>query len=162
MTQPRGPVACTVTPPPRAAAQITTRPLLDTATCFPAIATRRCRGTNPSRTYTVDPRAAITVFFDDENGAPHCAFQHHDESTSGAVADVVESVAFGGAASTTAAISATTRERYRGSRKKDFERRRKNHPSSAKPDVKSAASEGESETSSAGSCVNGCSPSTHA
>ena len=113
MTQPRGPVACTVTPPPRAAAQLTTRPRVTTATCFPAIATRTCRGTNPSPTDTVEPRAAIAVFFDDENGAPQCAFQHHDDMTSGTVPVAVETYARGGPASTSAAINATTEKRYR-------------------------------------------------
>ena len=154
MTQPRGPAACTVTPPPRDAGHEITRPLVVTTTCFPAIAMRTCRGTKPSPTDTVDPRAAVAVFFDDENGAPQCAFQHHDDFTRGTVPAAVESDARGGPASTSAAISATT--------KKEFATRGKNHPSSAKPDVESAASEGEPETSSAGSCVNGCSPVNHA
>ena len=112
MTQPCGPVAWTVTPPPRAAAQLTIRPRVTTATCFPAIATRTCRGTNPSPTDTVDPCAAAAVLFADENGAPQCPFQHHDDMTSGTVPDGVESTARGGPASTSAAISATTNERY--------------------------------------------------
>ena len=123
MTQPRGLVACTVTPPPRAAGQLRRRPLVDTATCFPAIETRTCRGVNASRTETSAPRAAVAVFFDDVNGAPQCAFQHHDEITSGAVADAVEMVAFGGVTSASAAISATTNERYREHQKKEFGRR---------------------------------------
>ena len=100
-----------MTPPPRAAAQLTTRPRVTTATCFPAIATRTCRGTNPRPTDTVDPRAVAAVFFADENGAPQRPFQHHDDVTSGTVRDGVESDACGGPASTSAAISATTRER---------------------------------------------------
>ena len=111
MTHPRALVACTVTPPPRAAAQLTTRPRVTTATCFPAIATRTCRGTNPSPMETVDPRPVVAVFFAAENGAPQWAFQHHDDVTSGTVLDGVESDACGGPASTSAAISATTRER---------------------------------------------------
>ena len=120
MTQPRGLVACTVTPPPRAAAQLITRPRVTTATCFPAIATRTCRGTNPSPTDTVDPRAAVAVFFDDENGAPQRAFQHHDDMTSGTVPDVVASVARGGPVSASAAIRATTEKRYRGSHRRTW------------------------------------------
>lgn len=162
MTQPCGPVAWTVTPPPRAAAQLITRPRVTTATCFPAIATRTCRGTNPSPTDTVEPGAVTAVFFADENGAPQRAFQHHDDMTSGTLPDDVASVARGGPASTRAAISATTEKRYRGSRKKDFGRRRKNHPSSAKPAVKSAASEGEPDQCRAGSLRFGCSPVNHA
>ena len=113
MTQPRGLVACTVTPPPRAAAQLTMRPRTTAAICFPAIVTRTCRGTNPSPTDTVDPRAAVAVFFDDENGAPQRAFQHHDDMTSGTVPVGVESTARGGPVSTSAAISATMKRRYR-------------------------------------------------
>jgi hypothetical protein len=113
VTQPCRPVAWTVTPPPRAAAQLTVRPRVTIATSFPAIATRTCRGTNPSPTDTVDPGAVVAVFFADENGAPQCAFQHHDDMTSGTVPDGVESTARGGAANTSAAISATTDERYR-------------------------------------------------
>ena len=113
MTQPRGLVACTVTPPPRAAAQLTTRPCVTTETCRPAIATRTCRGTNARPTDTVPPRAAVAVFFAVENGAPQRAFQHQDDWTSGTVPDAVESVALGGPASTSAAINATTHERYR-------------------------------------------------
>ena len=111
MTQPRGPVACTVTPPPRDAGQLTRRPCVATVICLPAIATRTCRGTNASPTDTVAPRAAVATFRVDENGAPQWAFQHHDERTSGTLAVGVESVAFGGAASASAAISATTDER---------------------------------------------------
>ena len=99
--------------PPRAAFQLTIRPRVTTATCFPAIATRTCRGTNPSPTDTVDPCAAVAVFFADENGAPQCAFQHHDDMTSGTVPADVDRLARGGPASTSAAISATTPERYR-------------------------------------------------
>jgi hypothetical protein len=99
---------------------VTSRPLVVTVTCRPAIATRACRGTNAKRTDTVDPRAALAVLFDEENGAPQCAFQHHEERTSGTVADGVESVAFGGPASASAATSATTTEPYRDSPKKDF------------------------------------------
>ncbi len=131
MIQPRGPVACTVTPPPRDAAQLTIRPRVTTATCFPAIATRTWRGANPSPTDTVDPRAAVAVFFADENGAPQCAFQHQDDMTSGTVPDGVDSTARGGPASTSAAINATTNERYPDSRKKDFGHRRKIHHVSA-------------------------------
>ena len=94
--------------------QLTRPPLVVTATCFPAIATRTCLGENASRTVTSDPRAAVAVFLAVANGAPQRALQHHDESTSGTVADAVESVAFGGPASASAAISATTEERYRG------------------------------------------------
>ena len=113
MTQPRGPVACTVTPPPRDAGHEITRPLVVTTTCFPAIATRACRGTKPSPTDTDEPRAAVAVFFAVENGAPQRPFQHHDDMTSGTVCDGVERTARGGPASTSAATSATTRERYR-------------------------------------------------
>ena len=123
MTQPRGPVTCTVTPPPRAAPQLTRPPLVVTATCFPAIATRTCLGENASRTVTSDPRAVVAVFLAVANGAPQRALQHHDESTSGTVADAVESVAFGGPASASAAINATTEKRYRDARKKEFARR---------------------------------------
>ena len=111
MTHPRGPVAWTVTPPPRAAGQETTRPRITAATCFPAIATRTCRGTNPRPTDTVDPRAAVAVFFADAKGAPQWVFQHHDDMTSGTVPAGVESDARGGPASTNAAISATTERR---------------------------------------------------
>ena len=86
MTQPRGPVTCTVTPPPREAAQLTTRPRVTAVNDLPAIATRTCRGVNPRPTETVDPRDAAAVFLADENGAPQCAFQHHDDMTSGTVA----------------------------------------------------------------------------
>ena len=121
MTQPRGLVTCTVRPPPRAAGQLIARPLELTFTCFPAIATRACLGTNPSWTLTSDPRAASAVRFDAANGAPHFAFQHHDDTVSGTVPADVVSVAFGGAASASAATSATTRERYRGRRTSDPE-----------------------------------------
>ena len=94
-----------------------------TATCFPAIATRTCLGVNASRTVTSDPRAATAVFLARANGAPQRALQHHDESTSGTVEDPVDSVAFGGPASASAAMSATTKKRYRASRKKEFARR---------------------------------------
>ena len=113
MTHPRGPVAWTVTPPPRAAGPETARPRAVTTTCLPAIATFTCRGTNPSCTDTSAPRAATAVFFAVENGAPQRAFQHHDDMTSGTVPAEVETVARGGPASTSAAISATTFERYR-------------------------------------------------
>jgi hypothetical protein len=116
--QPCGPVACTVTPPPRAAAQLTIRPRVTTATCFPAIATRTCRGANPSPTDTVEPREVVAVFFADENGAPHRAFQHHDDMTSGTVPDGVDRTARGGPASASAAINATTNERYRAYQKR--------------------------------------------
>ena len=123
MIQPRGPVACTVTPPPRDAAQLTIRPRVTTATCFPAIATRTWRGTNPRPTDTVDPRAAAAVFFADENGAPQCAFQHQDDMTSGTVPDGVDSTARGGPASTSAASNATTKTTVPRLPEKDFARR---------------------------------------
>jgi hypothetical protein len=112
-----------VTPPPRVAAQLTRRPLVVTVTCFPAITTRTCLGANASRTVTSDPRAATAVRFTAAKGAPHRAFQHHDEMTSGPVADAVEIVAFGGPARASAAINATTNERYRAFRRKEFARR---------------------------------------
>jgi hypothetical protein len=118
------------------------RPLVVAATCFPAIATRTCLGVNASRTVMSEPRAATDAFFVGANGAPQRPLQHHDEIASGTVEDAVESVAFGGPTSASAAISATTDERYRESRKKEFARRRKNHPSSAKPDVESAGVRG--------------------
>ena len=110
MTQPRGLVAWIVTPPPRAADQLTDRPLIDTVTWRPAIATRTCFGTNANRTVTSDPRAAVAVFFVAANGAPQRPLQHHDDSASGTVADAVESVAFGGPTNASATISATTEE----------------------------------------------------
>jgi hypothetical protein len=68
---------------------------------------------NPSPTDTVAPRLAVADFLADEKGAPQCAFQHHDDMTSGTVPADVERLARGGPASTSAAIRATTAERYR-------------------------------------------------
>ena len=79
-------------------------------TCFPAIATRTWRGTNANRTLTVEPREATAAFFVAANGAPQWVFQHHDDRASGTVPDAVASVAFGGPASNSVAINATTKE----------------------------------------------------
>jgi hypothetical protein len=78
---------------------------------------------NANRTVTSDPRTAAAVLLVGANGAPQRALQHHDESASGTVEDAVERVAFGGPASASTAMSATTTKRYRGPRKKEFARR---------------------------------------
>ncbi len=57
---------------------------------------------------TTEPREATAAFLVAANGAPQCVFQHHDDRASGTVPDAVASVAFGGPASNSVAINATT------------------------------------------------------
>src|SRR5581483_9889483 len=117
VTQPRELVTVTVTPPPRAAGQLSSCPWTTTVTGRPAISTRARFGVNVNSTATSDPCAATAVFFEAAIGAPQRPRQHHDETARRTCVDPVRRNAFGGPASATAARSATMGERYRGAEK---------------------------------------------
>src|ERR1700761_5962951 len=109
MTQPFEPVAFTDSPPPPLACQLTSCPLVVTATGLPPTATATCEGTNERSMRTSPPRDTDAVFADAAMGAPQWAPQHHEDTASGNAAAPVEIVARGGEARASASRIATTR-----------------------------------------------------